>query len=91
MVINSLTDHPAVQTGTCAKLATLYAKGKLALGQDFIHESIIGTTFKGRIINETKVGNIPAVVTEISGRAFIIGIQQFVYNPDDSLKFGFLV
>jgi len=84
-------DRSPCGTGTSAKLATLYAKGKLALGQDFIYESIIGTTFKGRVINETKVGNISAVVTEISGRAFITGIQQFVYNPDDSLKFGFLV
>lgn len=77
--------------GTCAKLATLYAKGKLVLGQDFINESIIGTIFKGRVINETKVGDIPTVVTKISGWAFITGIQQFMCNPDDSLKFGFLV
>src|SRR5919199_4446227 len=50
-------DRSPCGTGTCAKMATLYAKGKLALNQDFRHEGILGTTFTGRLVEETQVGN----------------------------------
>ena len=88
---NKQFDRSPCGTGTSAKLATLFAQGQLSLGEDYINESIINTTFRGRVIQETKVGAFPAVTTEISGRAFITGIQQFVYNPEDPVKFGFLV
>jgi len=84
-------DRSPCGTGTCARMATLFAKGKLTLGQEFINESIIGTTFRGRLIREAVIGNIPAVIPEITGQAFITGIQQFVIDPADPLKYGFLV
>lgn len=84
-------DRSPCGTGTCAKMATLFAKGELGLGQDFVHESIIGTTFRGRLIGEKMVGKISAVIPEITGQAFITGIQQFLIDPADPLKYGFSV
>jgi proline racemase/trans-L-3-hydroxyproline dehydratase len=84
-------DRSPCGTGTCAKMATLFAKGKLGLEEDFIQESIIGTAFSGRLLRQTVVGDIPAVIPEIKGQAFITGIQQFVIDPADPLKYGFRV
>lgn len=82
-------DRSPCGTGTCAKMALLYATGKLQLACDYVNESIIGTTFRGRLIKETKLGDLTAVVPEIISRAFITGIHQFVINPDDPLEYGF--
>jgi len=84
-------DRSPCGTGTSAKMATLYAKGKLALNQDFIHEGILGTTFTGRLIRETKVGPYRAVVPTISGRAWITGFAQYVLDADDPFPEGFTV
>lgn len=86
---NGQFDRSPCGTGTCAKMALLHATGKLQLACDYVNESIIGTTFRGRLIKETKLGNLTAVVPEIISRAFITGIHQFVINPDDPLKHGF--
>lgn len=86
---NGQIDRSPCGTGTCAKMAALYTKGKLKLGEAFIHESIIGTTFQGRLLKEVKVGSIRAVIPEITARAFIIGFQKFQIHPDDPLKYGF--
>ncbi|MDN5331171.1 MAG: proline racemase [Tepidanaerobacteraceae bacterium] len=84
-------DRSPCGTGTSAKMATLYAKGKLALGQDFLYESIIGTIFKGRLVGATKVGQFDAVIPEITGNAYITGFNQFVIDPEDPVKYGFLL
>lgn len=84
-------DRSPCGTGTSAKLATMYAKGEWRMGQEFVHESIIGTVFRARIAEEARVGNIPAVVPEITGSAYVTGIHQFVVDPDDPLKQGFLL
>lgn len=78
-------------TGTSARMVHLWAKGQLPLGQEFIHESIIGTLFRGRLVEEMTIGSQPAVIPEISGRAFITGMHQFVLTADDPLAEGFLV
>jgi proline racemase len=78
-------------TGTSARMVHLWAKGQLQLGEEFIHESIIGTTFRGRLVEETMLGSQKAVIPEISGRAFITGLHQFVLTADDPLAEGFLV
>ncbi len=54
-----------------------------------MHESIIGTLFYGRLIEETKVGPYPAVAPTVTGSAYIMGIQQFVLNPRDPFPAGF--
>jgi proline racemase len=84
-------DRSPCGTGTSAKMATLYAKGKLALNEDFVHEGILGTTFTGRLIRETKVGPYRAVVPTISGRAWITGFAQYVLDADDPFPEGFTV
>jgi proline racemase len=84
-------DRSPCGTGTSAKMATLYAKGKLALNEDFVHEGILGTTFTGRLIRETKVGQYRAVVPTISGRAWITGFSQYVLDADDPFPEGFTI
>ncbi len=84
-------DRSPCGTGTSAKMATLYAKGKFALNEDFVHEGILGTTFTGRLIRETKVGPYRAVVPTISGRAWITGFAQYVLDADDPFPEGFTV
>lgn len=84
-------DRSPCGTGTSAKRANLYATGGIGLDQLYVHESVIGTTFTGRVLAETEVAGRPAVVTEISGRGFITGFHQFVVGADDPTGAGFLV
>jgi proline racemase len=84
-------DRSPCGTGTSAKLASLYADGRIMCGQPYVHESVIGTTFSGRVLSETEVGPYPAVETEIAGRGFLTGFQQFVVDPEDVTAGGFLV
>jgi proline racemase len=84
-------DRSPCGTGTCAKMATLHAKGKLRLGEDFVHEGILGTTFTGRLIEQTRVGPYPAVVPTLSGQAWITGFAQYVVDPEDPFPNGFTV
>jgi proline racemase len=84
-------DRSPCGTGTSAKMATLYAKGELRLNEEFVHESIIGSLFFGRLIQETKVGNYGAVIPTIRGSAHIMGFHQFVLDPRDPFPAGFLV
>ena len=84
-------DRSPCGTGTSAKMAHLFAAGQLALDQPYRHESVIDSVFTGRVLAETKVGPFDAVDTEISGRGFITGFHQFVLDPDDPTRDGFLV
>lgn len=82
-------DRSPCGTGTCARMAALHARGQLGLGQDFVHEGILGTTFTGRLLRETRVGPYPAVVPTLSGRAWITGYAQYVLDPTDPFPEGF--
>jgi len=84
-------DRSPCGTGTCAKMAVLHAKGQLPLGRDFVHEGILGTTFTGRLIEETRVGPYSAVVPALSGTAWITGFAQYVLDPEDPFPEGFTV
>lgn len=84
-------DRSPCGTGTCAKMATLYAKGKLKLNEDFRHEGILGTVFIGRLIGETTVGPYPAVIPTLSGQAWITGMASYVVDPEDPFPEGFTV
>lgn len=86
-----ILDRSPCGTGTCAKMATLYAKGKLGLNQDFRHEGILGTIFTGRLLKETRVGPYPAVIPTISGQAWIYAITQYVLDSEDPFPEGFTV
>lgn len=78
-------------TGTCAKMATLYAKGELSLNQDFHHEGIMGTVYTGRLVEEVKVGNYKAVVPTVSGQAWITGYSTYVLDPTDPFPNGYTI
>ena len=82
-------DRSPCGTGTSAKLAALHARGDLGVGDVFVNRSLIGTRFGGRIVGETEVGGLPAVVPEIEGRAWITGMGQYVLDPDDPFPAGF--
>ncbi|GFR34856.1 proline racemase [Thermobrachium celere] len=84
-------DRSPCGTGTSAKIATLYAKGKLKMNEEFVYESILGTMFKARVIGETKVGDFNAVIPEITGSAYITGFNHFVIDPEDPVKYGFIL
>jgi proline racemase len=84
-------DRSPCGTGTCAKMAALYAKGKLGLNQDFRHAGVLGTVFTGRLVEETKVGKYTAVVPTLGGQAWITGMATYVVDPDDPFPEGFTV
>jgi len=84
-------DRSPCGTGTCARMAVRHAKGQLGLDEDFVHEGVLGTTFTGRLVEETTVGDYTAVVPTISGQAWITGMAQYVVDPDDPFPEGFTV
>jgi proline racemase len=84
-------DRSPCGTGTSAKMAALWAKGRLPLNEEFVHEGILGTTFTGQLVRETRIGGIDAVVPTISGTAWITGFAQYVVDPEDPFPNGFTV
>ncbi|MFC0597679.1 proline racemase family protein [Streptomyces palmae] len=84
-------DRSPCGTGTSARMAQLHARGELPLHRDFTNESFIGTEFTGRLIAETEVGGVPAVVPRITGRAWLTGTAQYFLDPDDPFPGGFLL
>jgi 4-hydroxyproline epimerase len=82
-------DRSPCGTGTSARIAQLAAKGKLAVGDDFIHESIIGTLFEGRVEAATEIAGIPAIVPSVSGWARLHGLNTIFVNSRDPMRGGF--
>ena len=82
-------DRSPCGTGTSARMAQLHARGELAIGEPFVNESIIGTRFTGRLVGETQVGGVRAVVPEITGRAWVTGRGEYVLEADDPFPAGF--
>lgn len=82
-------DRSPCGTGTSARLAQLVARGELGIGDSLINESIIGTHFTGRAMGATTVAGIPAILPEITGRAWITGTSQHMLAPDDPFPAGF--
>ncbi len=84
-------DRSPCGTGTCARMATLHARGELALEEDFRHEGILGTVFTGRLLSEAQVGPYRAVVPTITGSAWIISRGEYLLDRNDPLPDGFTV
>lgn len=84
-------DRSPCGTGTSARMAQLHSRGELKLGEDFVHESIIGSLFRGRVEAETKVGNHPAIVPSIEGWARVTGFNTIFIDPRDPYAEGFQV
>jgi proline racemase len=82
-------DRSPCGTGTSARMAQLHARGSLALDQPFVNESVIGTRFTGRLVEETTVAGVAAVVPEITGRAWITGMGQYLLDAEDPFPAGF--
>jgi 4-hydroxyproline epimerase len=84
-------DRSPCGTGTSARMAQWFAKGKLEKGGEFIHESIIGSKFIGRVEEVTTVGDKPAIIPSIEGWAKIYGYNTISIDDDDPYAFGFQV
>jgi 4-hydroxyproline epimerase len=84
-------DRSPCGTGTSARMAQLAGKGKLKVGDSFVHESIIGSLFKGRVAKEAKVGNHAAIIPSIEGWARVTGYNTIFIDDRDPYKHGFVV
>ncbi|MCW8848544.1 MAG: 4-hydroxyproline epimerase [Melioribacteraceae bacterium] len=84
-------DRSPCGTGTSARMAQWYSKGKLKVGDQFIHESIIGSQFIGRVEEETAVGKFKAIIPSIEGWAKITGFNTIIIDDDDPYAHGFQV
>ncbi len=84
-------DRSPTGTGVSARAALHYARGELKLGEPFVVESLLGTTFGGRAVRETVCGPYPAVVPEVAGSAFITGRSEFWLDASDPLRHGFIL
>ncbi len=84
-------DRSPCGTGTSAKMATLHAKGELKVGEPFVYESILGTLFKGEVVETTKVGEYDAIIPKVTGSAYITGFNHFVFDDEDPLVDGFIL
>lgn len=91
LVGENALDRSPCGTGTSARMAQWYAKGLLAKGQDFVHESYIGSQFVGRIEEETSIPGYTAIVPSIEGWARITGYNHIIIDDDDPYKLGFQV
>jgi len=84
-------DRSPTGSGTAGRAAQLYLRGELAKGEVLVNESVIGSAFSARILEETHVGDIPAVIPEVSGDAFVYGFCNWLIDDRDPQKNGFLV
>ena len=82
-------DRSPCGTGTAAVMAVIDAMGLLSDDRPFVHESLIGTRFNGRIVSRTEVGDYQAIVPEIEGSAWITGEHTFLVDDEDPLREGF--
>lgn len=84
-------DRSPCGTGTSARMAQWVARGKLKVGDDFIHESIIGSQFVGRVEKKVTVGHYDAIIPSIKGWARVTGLNSIIVDDRDPYAFGFQV
>jgi proline racemase len=84
-------DRSPCGTGTSARMAQLHARGELPLHRDFVNYSFIGTSFTGRLLGTTEVAGRPAVLPQLTGRAWITASAQYLLDPTDPFPAGFLI
>lgn len=82
-------DRSPCGTGTTARLAIMHAKGEIGIGETFVHESLIGTRFIGRILEEGRIGSMATVIVSITGRAWITAFHHYVLDPTDPFPIGY--
>ena len=84
-------DRCPTGTGVSARLAIHHARGEIGVNESMVVESIIGSRFTGRVVQETTFGPYPAVIPEVTGTAHITGRHEFLINPVDPLRDGFIL
>ncbi|HXG26020.1 MAG TPA: proline racemase family protein [Candidatus Binatia bacterium] len=85
-------DRSATGTGLSARIAALHARGRMHVGHVMTHASVIGSTFEGRIVRETRLGDgRPAIVPAIRGSAWITGVTRVLVDPTDPFPEGYLL
>lgn len=82
-------DRSPCGTGTCGRMAALHARGELGLGEPFVHEGLLGTTFTGTLTDTTDVGPYSAVLPTVSGRGWITALAQYVLDDEDPFPQGY--
>jgi proline racemase len=82
-------DRSPCGTGTCARMAVMHARGELGIGEPFVHQGILGTTFVGELEAVTTVGDHAAVQPIISGRAWVTGRSEWQLDPSDPFPMGY--
>ncbi|MBG6165954.1 trans-3-hydroxy-L-proline dehydratase [Roseibium album] len=82
-------DRSPTGTAVSARMALMAARGQMSVGQEFEARSIIGSTFTGKILSEATVGDRPAIIPQISGRAWVTGIHQHMLDPSDPWPGGY--
>lgn len=87
----STLDRSPCGTGTSGRLAAKFARGELAVGEPFVHESMIGSLFRATVRGTDTVGGAPAVLPTVAGRAWITAFHEFVLADDDPYPTGFRV
>jgi proline racemase len=78
-------------SGTCARMALFHHRGLMSVGSTFVSRGLLGLDFTGRIAGETQVEGKPAILPEITGTAFVTGSSQFLFDPADPVRAGFLL
>jgi trans-L-3-hydroxyproline dehydratase len=84
-------DRSPTGTGVSGRLAIHHARGEIRVDETIMVESILGSTFTGRVVATTEVGGMPAVVPEVAGKAHITGRSELWIDPEDALGSGFLL
>jgi proline racemase len=78
-------------SGTCARMALFHHRGLLRVGESITSRGLLGLDFTGRIAGETAVEGRRAILPEITGTSYLTGFSQFLFDPDDPVRAGFLL
>lgn len=84
-------DRSPCGTGSCARMAALYTAGQLELGEEFIHESILGSRFYGKVVAARQEGDYTFVTCQLGGDTHIVAAGHFMADADDPMANGFLI
>ena len=84
-------DRSPTGTGVSGRMAIHYQRGQIQMNQPIVIESIIGSKFTGKVVEETTFGPFPAIIPEVQGEAHLVGRNELWINPDDPLKYGFIL
>ena len=86
---NGEVDRSPTGSGVSGRMAIHYSKGEIRVDQKMIVESIVGSVFVGSVVEEVDFGPFTAVISEVSGEAYITGQHTFLINPADPFREGF--